>query len=174
MAKTTIKNINKVLSELKQLGKDAEKRIEETTQVNALDIVADAKVKAPKDKGKLAQSIYSEKNTKMNYSIVVGLDYGAYVEFGTGKYVNVPTELKDVASSFKGRKGDFKTGLQSIKDWCRGKGIDEKYAYPIFISILRNGIQAQPFLYPAFVKGREQYLKDLKGDLNELTNKYNG
>ena len=109
----------------------------------------------------------------MFYSIIVGLNYGVYVEFGTGKQVQVPSELRDIASKFKGRKGSFKEGLESIKDWCRSKGIDEKAAYPIFISILEKGITPQPYLYPSFVEGRKQYLKDLKDYLKELTNKYN-
>jgi hypothetical protein len=33
-------------------------------------------------------------------------------------------------------------------------------------------IQPQPYLYPAFVKGRKQYLKDLKKLLKDLTKKY--
>lgn len=169
----TVKGINKVLKELQRFGDEADKMVNETTEGNAQEISVMAKQLAPKNKGKLAQSIFVEKEADMLYSINVGLDYGAYIEFGTGKKVKVPSELKDVASKFKGRKGSFKEGLQSIKDWCRSKGIEESAAYPIFISILNNGIQAQPFLYPAFVKGRKQYLKDLKSDLEHLTNKYN-
>ncbi len=40
------------------------------------------------------------------------------------------------------------------------------------MSILRKGQEPQPYLYPAFVKGRKQYLKDLKELLKRLTKKY--
>jgi HK97 gp10 family phage protein len=172
MPKKVVKNINKVLKNLERFGDKANKMIAEVTEGNASEIMLNARSKAPINKGKLAQSITTEKDNDLNYRVVVGLDYGAYIEFGTGKKVNVPSELKDQASKFKNRKGSFKEGLQSIKDWCRAKGIEESAAYPIFISILNNGIQPQPYLYPAFVKGRKQYLKDLKDNLKALINKY--
>lgn len=171
MAKKTIKNIDKVLKKFKQFGKEGDKIVQKVTYGNALEIVEDAKARAPKNIGKLSQSIHDVKIDDKNYIIRVGLDYGAYVEFGTGKKVSVPKELQDQASKFKGRKGSFKEGLQSIKDWCKSKGIDEKLAYPIFISILENGIQPQPYLYPAYIKGREQYIKDLKAEFKTLVNK---
>jgi hypothetical protein len=68
--------------------------------------------------------------------------YSAYIEFGTGRAVQVPTELKEIAILFK------------------GKGVKE------------INLQPQPYLYPAFVKGRKKYLQDLKDLLEHLTNKY--
>lgn len=168
-----IKGLNKVLKKLEKFGDEAEKIIEQTTEANAKELVANARSLAPKDKGKLAQSIIDEKVTNLTYNIVVGSEYGAYVEFGTGKKVSVPKDLQDQADKFRGGKGGtFQEGLQAIKDWCRSKGIEEKFAYPIFISILNEGITPQPYLYPAWVKGKIRYVKDLKGDLKYLTNKY--
>ena len=37
------------------------------------------------------------------------------------------------------------------------------------MSILKKGIKPQPFMYPAFVKGRKQYIKDLKDLLEDIT-----
>ena len=168
-----IKGLNKVLKKLSKFGNEAEKIISETTDSNAEMIVADAKVLAPINKGKLGQSIAKEEVTKLNYKVVVNSPYGAYVEFGTGKKVSVPKDLQDQADKFRGGKGGtFEEGLQAIKDWCRSKGIEEKFAYPIFISILNEGITPQPYLYPAWVKGKVRYVKDLKEDLKYLTKKY--
>lgn len=167
------KGLDKVLKELKAFGKEAEQIIEDETKAIAGDITEWAKQLAPKNIGKLQQSIFPAKEREMVYSINVDMDYGAYVEFGTGKKVSVPSELKDVASKFKNRGGgSFEKGLQSIKDWCRQKGIDESAAYPIFMSILNEGIQPQPFLYPSYVKGKKEYLKNLKRALKDLKNKY--
>jgi hypothetical protein len=84
---------------------------------------------------------------KSSYEVVTDIDgfapYSAYVEFGTGGLVNVPLELKQYALRFKGK------GVKQIN------------------------MQPQPYLYPAFVKGRKQYEKDLKTLLNRLTKKYN-
>ena len=174
MAKSVIKGIDRVLKRFKRFGEEGEKVIAATTEEVARNIMLDARVNAPKNNGKLAQSInYQPSENKLNYTIDVSSPYGAYVEFGTGRKVSVPTELKDVASKFRGgNNGTFEEGLQAIRDWCRNKGIDEKAAYPIFISILERGITPQPYLYPAFVKGRKNYLKFLKQDINSLIKKY--
>ena len=50
-----------------------------------------------------------------------------------------------------------------------GTPIDYRFANPL----IQVNISPQPYLYPAVIKGRKQYLKDLKGDLEHLTKKYN-
>ena len=173
MSDKNIKGLTKVLKDLEKFGSESKKEVEEITKISSMDIVADAKAFAPKNLGKLAQSIIFTKVGDADYKVVVNSPYGAYVEFGTGAKVRVPAELQDVASQFKGKKGgSFEQGLQGIKDWCKNKGIPESAAYPIFMSILRKGQEPQPYLYPAFIKGRKQYLKDLKELLKRLTKKY--
>ena len=107
-----------------------------------MDIVADAKSFARKDFGKLAQSIIYTKVADSDYKVIVNAPYAPYVEFGTGKTVKVPAELKEIAIQFKG------AGVKEVN------------------------LQPRPFLYPAFVKGRIQYVKDLKHLLTTLTKKY--
>ena len=173
MSDKTIKGLTKVLKDLEKFGTEAKKEVDEVTKITSMDVVADAKAFAPKNLGKLAQSIIFTKVGEADYKVVVNSPYGAYVEFGTGAKVKVPAELKAVASQFKGKKaGTFEEGLQAIKDWCKSKGIPENAASAIFLTILRKGQEPQPYLYPAFVKGRKQYLKDLKELLKRLTKKY--
>jgi len=168
-----LKGLKNVLSDLKKFGKEAEKDVDIVTKATSIDIVADAKAFAPKNNGKLAQSIIYTKIGESDYKVIVNSPYGAYVEFGTGSKVKVPQELQGIAAQFKGKKGgSFEQGLQAIRDWCKSKGIEESAAYPIFISILKKGTEPQPFLYPAFVKGRKQFVRDLKDLLEHLTNKY--
>lgn len=167
-----VKGINIVISELRAFGKDVEKMIDAETQATAISIMTDAKKLAPKNFGKLAQSIGNEKVKTSLYKVTVNELYGAYMEFGTGTKVNVPAEFADIAASFKGKKqGTFKQGLEAIKVWCRAKGIDEKAAYPIFAKILGAGINPQPFLYPAYVKGKKDYLKNLNNVLKHFNKK---
>ena len=137
-----VKGLKKVLSNLKKFGSEAAVEIDISTMATALDIAKNAKTLARKDMGKLAQSIYEVKIGESDYKVVVGASYGAYVEFGTGKKVQVPSELKEIAIQFKG------AGIKQIN------------------------LQPRPFLYPAFVKGRKQYIKDLKKVLKKLTKKY--
>ena len=163
-----VKGASEVIKELRKYGKDIETHINDETEAIAFQIEADAKQKAPKNFGKLAQSISKSKVNESNYKVTVNEDYGGYMEFGTGVKVNVPVEFKDLAAAFKNnKKGTFKQALESIKLWCRAKGIDEKAAYPILAKILGAGVNPQPFLYPAWVKGKKDYLKNL----NKLLNK---
>ena len=173
MSDKTIKGLTKVLKDLERFGDEAKHKIDNTTFVTSEAIAREAKTLAPKNISSLSLSIASIRVGEADYKVVVGSDYGAYVEFGTGSKVKVPTELQAVASQFKGKKaGTFEQGLRAIKDWCKNKGIPESAAYPIFMSILKKGQEPQPYLYPAFVKGRAQYLKDLKKLLEDLTKKY--
>ena len=172
--KADIKGLKKVIKDFERFGDEGAKEFAKITKFQAQEIAADAKVNAPSNFGKLKQSIKDEKIDPLNYKIAVHEEYGAYVEFGTGAKVSVPKELQSLASQFRGgSKGTFEQGLRSIKDWCKTKGIPEDAAYPIFMSILKKGLRPQPYLYPAFVKGRALYLDDLKDSIKHLTKKFN-
>lgn len=168
----SIKGISSTIAQIRSFGKDAEKMIDAETEEIAFQIEGDAKKLAPKNFGKLAQSISHSKTKFLQRKVTVNEMYGAYMEFGTGTKVKVPAEFKDMAVSFKGQKiGTFKQGLEAIKVWCRAKGIDEKAAYPIFAKILGAGVNPQPFLYPAYVKGKKDYLDNLTKLLKNFNKK---
>lgn len=168
----TVKGIDATLKQLQSFGKEVEKIVDAETEAIAFQIEGDAKKLAPKNFGKLAQSISHMKPKELQRKVTVNELYGAYMEFGTGTKVNVPDEFKDMAASFKGkRQGSFKDGLEAIKVWCRAKGIDEKAAYPIFAKILGAGINPQPFLFPAWTKGKKDYLKNLENLLKKMKKK---
>lgn len=166
------KGVNQTIAEIRKFGEDANKKIAQQTQSIAFQIEEDAIDKAPKDIGKLAQTIRHLKVTDFQYKITVNEFYGAYMEFGTGSKINIPPEFSEMASTFKGKTGkSFEDGLEAIKGWCRRKGIDEKAAYPIFAKILGAGINPQPFLYPAYIKGKNDYEKNLNELLKRLKKK---
>tara|TARA_R110002072_G_scaffold133633_3_gene274194 strand:+ start:410 stop:841 length:432 start_codon:yes stop_codon:yes gene_type:complete len=142
VAKNSIKGLDKLFKDLSNLGGDVDKKVAIITRSNAQEIVVDARQRAPIDLGKLRQGINSEKDKNtFNYKIFAREKYSAFLEFGTGGMVKVPNELKEVAIQFK------------------GKGVKE------------INLQPRPYLYPAFVKGRQQYLEDLKALLDSLTKK---
>ena len=140
MAKSEIKGLQELLKKFKTLDKEIVQNVEDIMEGAAQDIEVDAKVAAPVDFGKLRQGIKLEPiaGKEMGYRVVAKEKYSAFMEFGTGGRVKVPTELKEVAIQFK------------------GKGIREV------------NIQPRPFLYPAFVKNRKILIKDLKDYLKTL------
>ena len=146
MSDKTIKGLTKVLKDLENFGKEGKKEIHIATEDNAKEINLDAQNRAPVDMGKLRQDIQLFELGESKFKIMANSSgetpYSAYLEFGTGKSIKVPAELKEIAIMFKGN--------------------NEREV----------NIQPQPYLYPAFVKGRTQYLKHLKKLLKDLTKKY--
>lgn len=175
MAKPIITGLKETIAKLKTFGEDANKLVKAIAQSTADTIVLEAKKNAPKDTGKLAQSIGKEVKEGGNTVIVfVGATHGVFIEFGTGTYVSVPPELKEEALQFKGYKsGNFEEFLRDIREWCRRKGIEESAAYPIAVSILRRGIKPQPYFYPAYLKGRDSIKPKLEAAVRRLEQKFN-
>ena len=136
-----ITGLKEVLNDLKRLGVEGEDAIEIVTESTARKIASDARISVVKDTGAsgISGSINPIELDKLNWKVKVGKHYGAYVEFGTGSLVEVPSELKDVAIKFK------------------GKGIKEV------------NLPARPYLYPAWKKGISNYITDLKKELEALT-----
>lgn len=173
--KSKVTGLNKVVRQLNDFGQEGERMAKAIVQSTADRVVLEAKRLAPANLGKLRQSIGKEEEAKGFVArIYAGERYSAYVEFGTGTYVNVPSELQALAIQYKGQKnGNFEQFLQAIRDWCRNKGIEEKASWVIAMSILRKGVRPQPFLYPAYVEGRKRLIQDIRKGLNVLVNKYN-
>ena len=175
MISIKVNNIKKVQQAFEKYGDEAVKEFGEVTKIKALEMVAEAQRLAPRNNGTLAQSIKQTEVDSLTYNVGTKEPYAPYMEFGTGVKVQVPAEFADMANKAKSLpKGSFKEGLENIKDWCRKKGIDEKAAYPIFVSILNNGLSPRPFMYPAYLKAKRTYAKDIDKALKLLNKKYNG
>lgn len=155
-----IKGMRELLRELDKFEKDTEEITKRTIEDVVNMMITDAKAKAPRDLGRLIDSIDSEnKDNGWTYVFFVGEVYGAFQEFGTGARVQVPSELTDIASSLKGYKsGNFSEFLTSIEEWCSRKGIDKKAAWLIAMSILKKGLDPHPFFYPAYVNNKDKIL----------------
>lgn len=164
-----VNGVAETIRKIKAYGEEAKRLINAETEAIAMQIERDAKRYAPANFGKLKQSISRQKISQSRYRIMVNEMYGAYMEFGTGAKVKVPAEFRDMANSFRPKTGKtFEQGLDSIKVWCRAQSIDEKYAYIIFVTILMNGLEPRPFLYPAWTKGKKDYLNNLKRVLSRF------
>jgi len=135
-----VKGLNSVIANLRKYGKEAEKDIEGVTELVARNIEKNAKTNVVADLGKLGQSIQAVKETSLNWRIEAGgvlAPYAPFVEFGTGGLVNVPAELKEMAIKFKGK------GIKQVN------------------------LRARPYLYPALLRGRIEYLEKLKKVLDK-------
>jgi HK97 gp10 family phage protein len=161
VSRIEVQGLERVIRSFEKEGKNIRKKVEYIVSANALEGRNEAVKKAPKAFGKLAQSIAVEKLSPLEQRVIANMDYAPYVEFGTGGKVSVPAEWQSLAMSFKGQKFNFADQLERLKMWCRLKGIDEKAAYPILISILEEGIEPQPFMYPAWQIVKKNFSKDM-------------
>jgi len=161
-----IKLLNQMFKDLTEVAKTYFK-----IDLKAAAIIAetDAKLLAPKNLGQLRNSIKAKETDELTYTLTASTPYAGFVEFGTGGKVDIPKGFEATAAQFKNSgSGTFEEGLEAIKTYCRNKGIDEKYAYPIFISILREGIEPQPYLIPAARYGATKLLEFITKSVKEL------
>lgn len=96
-----VAGINRMLRELANKGDTITKSIVTAT---AQQIATDAKTTlqtSPTDYHKIAQSISAWKVSDLKWNVGVNeLPMGAYVEFGTGVFVDVPAGWEETAMSF--------------------------------------------------------------------------
>lgn len=166
-----VSGLNAVISGLKKGQANIRANFQQIVTTNANEGVNIAKRNAPVAFGALRNGIGIKKSSGDLVQDVVSLmKYSGFVEFGTGKKVKIPPEWQQMASEMKGKGGgSFDELLNSITAWAYKKGIDEKYIYPIVMSILKKGIEPQPFMYPAWQSVRIRFEKDVKN----LAKKYN-
>lgn len=154
--KIDLRGLKDLENRLKTMSAQLQDEIAQEVKASAYDTLRIAKQLAPVDKGSLRQNTTIEQTGKYEYKIGNEKDYAPYIEFGTGIRTIIPPELSEFASQFKGATGEkWEDGLKEIEKWCKRKGIPVELAYPIWITILNDGIEPQPFLYPAFKLGRK-------------------
>ena len=152
--KANIVGTDALLKKFERFGKEGEQAFKQTTHVAAEAIKEGAKQRAvvgtPESTGikgykgkELRQSIFNKPTKGIYQRIYSTVKYAPYVEFGTGGKVDIPKGWEEIARAFKGK------GIKKID------------------------LPARPFMYPAFVKGSKDYLKDLEKQLNKLTKKFN-
>jgi hypothetical protein len=170
MIKLDVIGFPKLEQKLRTMPSSVRKEVNMEFRAWADDVARDAKANLQSktsNTGKLAGSINPEYGD--NYSAVtVSANYAAYVEFGTRKFASqyvgsLPNNWKQMANAAKGPGGgNFDQFLQSITQWMKDRGIDEKLRFPIMRKILRDGVRPQPYLYPAVIKNTIALRKRLK------------
>lgn len=140
-ANVKIRGLKELKRDLERLDKQGTILVDQLTEATARDIQIASINRAPANFGSLRQGIKVEKVTDLTYRIVAKERYSAYVEFGTGGLVRVPTELKELAIKFKGK------GIKQIN------------------------LRPRPYLWPSFKRGTKDYIIDLNQLLDKLVTK---
>jgi len=191
--------VQDTLNKLRNVNNAITREIDDELLSAANKIRSDAEKLAPKNFSELVNSINFEKVGLMQYSIFANAYHAPYIEFGTKKKTKVPAEMSAVAAVVKGRpkRGTFAEMVDNIQDWIKKKGIaatqvtqvktgkrkgqfkksgalvqaiyERQLAFHIAKRILQNGINPQPFLYPAFIKNKAKLISTIQAVLNRAT-----
>ena len=179
--------LDRITKRLQGLPKGATQAVNASLLASATQIRNEAVSRVPIDEGLLKNSIKAQAAQDGNGATVsVNVNYGAYVEFGTGKKVNkaLVNRYPDAAARAQNlpKSGNYKDFLESIAEWVRRKGIVDTYSvktkrrnarkgkayderlggavYAIARSIIRNGIKSQPYFFPAYEREQKNIAKD--------------
>ena len=180
--------VKRVSDELKRLENGLQAEMENW----GTEVATVAKRLAPVDENHLRGSIEAKK-LPLNVSVTVGVDYAAYLEFGTRKFAasyvaGLPSDWQAFAAQYKGKStgGTFDEFVMRLVRWVHRKGItgtysvktqkrtgnavnianeDKSVAYMIALKILREGIKPHPYLYPAYKQETPKLLDRVKNIL---------
>ncbi|MCM1335305.1 MAG: HK97 gp10 family phage protein [Bacteroides sp.] len=144
-----IKGLDRLIKGLEALGGEGtvDEVVDRTLHRAAIRIQKQAKEDCPANTGKLRGSISVEKIPK-GYAVGTNVEYGVYVEFGTGA-------LGDPAVPHTTRK------------YWRYKGADGSWH-------TSHGMKPCPFLLPAFNKYKENLPRTIKANLTRKLNEVIG
>lgn len=153
-----ITGLDELTSMLSDLPAELYQAIDQILNDGTQAIASEARQRAPGNVGFLRNQIGAEYMGPLKYQVFSGASYSAFVEFGTRAKVDIPPGLEEFAAQFKGDftsgtysegSGSALTAKEAIFAWCYQKGIDKNLWYAIYVSIMINGIQPQPFFFPA-------------------------
>lgn len=160
--------VEKVLAALRDVQNEVVTKVDAELQASANTITTRAKRKAPSNFAQLRNSIGSEKESNLRYTIYATAYHAPYIEFGTAKKVSVPAELTEVAAAVKARpkRGNFESFIEAIYVWGTKKKVikkgDKRHAFNIARKIYLNGIAPQPFLWPSFLEVKPKLISRLQ------------
>ena len=179
-----IQGIKRIEQVMKQLPVQMQAEINEEIEDSARKVVQLAKQRAPKYDGQLQQAIgYGWLVDKSGFEVFAAKNYAAFVEFGTGKKMSIPNELKSYAGQFKNTgKGTWKEFVDKMEKWVKKKGLakitnsytgksrakkaDIRFlAIIIARSIYKNGMQPHPFFYNSWFEERSKLVNRIKQTL---------
>lgn len=158
-----VEGLNATLNVFRQFGDAVFKAIGNEAKASALTIARNAKRNAPANHGALRRRITVNQIDEVTFEVVSNANYSAYIEFGTKAKVRVPPEFQAIAAAARGRGmiGGL-SAREAIFNWCRQRGIPERAWWPIYISIMKEGIRPQPFLVPAYEEEQRHFLNRLR------------
>lgn len=190
--------VQATIDKLQKVKNVVTREIDGELLTSANTIVKDAKRMAPANFGELKNSIDFQKKAFLRFEIFADAYYAPYLEFGTRAKVKIPSEMSAVAAQVqaRGKRGTWAEFVDNIQDWIKKKGIaatqikqnkggknkgkfrkagalsqaiyERQLAFLIARKIYKNGINPQPFLYPAWLKNKPVLIQRIQNILDKV------
>ena len=130
--------LEQVLAVYQNAENEIVQRLESSLVKNVAAMAQEARNKVPVDTGMLKGATGWARLGPLSYDVYSHKTYAPYVEFGTGRLVDVPAGLEEYAMQFKGK------GVRQVN------------------------LPARPYFFPAYVKYRQKIIDDLKKELDAI------
>lgn len=157
----TITGFKEFIDKVNKLPAELEKHFDEAAADAAGTWVERAKMDAPKDVGDLTGGISNKRVKIGDWEVVSAKEYSPYMEWGTRLKARIPAELSAYAAQFKGPTGQ-KDAKKFIFAWAKRIGLPEEAWWPVYISIMRTGVNPHPFFFVQKPIVERQFIADLK------------
>lgn len=180
----TIKGLDELLKKINRLDEIFQMEIYEEVHATAIEIDQLANDNISNTKfihsiGELRAGMQAPEELEPGtWRVANKTSYAGYIEFGTGAKVKIPAGFEDMAASWKGRQGgNFDDFLDRLEEWLRGQGISRAQsgngdsvrdiAWLMAIHILHNGLEARPFMIPAFLEASPKLLPRIEAIIED-------
>jgi hypothetical protein len=189
--KAKVTGLNKMLSTIDRLNAKAPEIVDNELTAGALEMAGIAKRRAPVDEGTLRNGIGADISKPFHKEFFSSVFWSAYMEFGTGTKTKIPAGYEDFARLYKGKagRGNIMQFFYRLIAWVRRKGISGTYsvktrrrtgnkktqaqqdyevAYLIMRSILKYGVNPQPFFIPAYEQTAPKIVDRIRKQLKRI------
>jgi len=127
-----VQGLNRLIKSVKKLGQEIEDRVDADIEKFVEEVNEEQVRKTPVNLNGLRVANQVRNIKPLNWELFNYILYAPYVDFGTGKLVNVPAELQDYAIQFKGR------GIREVN------------------------LPARPFFFEPFMRRRKELVENIK------------
>ncbi len=159
-----------------EITQETKRELSKEVVRSATNIDRNAKRKVNVDHGRLRSSIhvkYRDPPEPVDAEVIVGADYGKFLEFGTGPRGR-DSDLNAMAEQARQEMG-YQYGpagklppIDVFLDWGRRKRLDPAVTMAIWFTIGMHGMRAKPFLFPAASEEREAFFSRVNQALDRI------
>lgn len=160
------------LKEFQKKLKNLPKEIKYEVGLETLDAAKNweqrSKRDAPVDQRALISGIVGSKIGEMTSQVTSSAEHSPYMEWGTRRRVRVPQNIASYAAKFRGsgKQGERFALQKKLYAWMDRVGIPDEAQWIVYISIVTNGVNPQPFFFIQRPHVEREFIKSVNNILN--------